>query len=158
MLLSSRSVLSVTAALALATAGCSSTPKSPSGAEGAAASTAPASPALASPLVSSSSPAAAPTPTPRPAADGDVDKSFTIAFAEGKPSGDTGRLRVSVGERIRIRVTSLRADEIHLHGYDLSAPVDASKPGVLTFTATIPGVFELELEDLGAQLATLQVQ
>lgn len=87
-----------------------------------------------------------------------ADKTFEISFAEGKASGDTGRLKVSVGDSVSITVKSLRADEVHLHGYDLSAPVRVDLPAVLTFDAKIPGVFELELEDSGVQLATLQVQ
>jgi len=83
--------------------------------------------------------------------------SFEISFADDQISGDTGRLEVGVGETVTIRITSFRTDEVHLHGYDLSAPVAVNRPAVLTFTATIPGVFELELENLGRQLASLQV-
>jgi hypothetical protein len=87
-----------------------------------------------------------------------AQNAFEISFAEERASGDTGRLVVGVGETVSIRVTSLRADEVHLHGYDIAAPVRADLPAVIEFTADIPGVFELELEDLGAELATLQVQ
>ena len=72
-------------------------------------------------------------------------------------SGDTGRVPVSLGDQVTITVTSDVADEIHLHGYDLSAPVAPGGPGTLTFQATIPGVFEVELEQLGTLLFTLQV-
>ena len=86
-----------------------------------------------------------------------TENTFEISFAEDKVSGDTGRLEVGLGETVTIRVTSLRTDEVHLHGYDLRAPVAVDRPGVLTFTATIPGVFPLELENLGRELASLQV-
>ncbi len=118
------------------------------------------SPSAASPSSPSSPPTAevvpSIVPTPAPAAT-PAGTEFEITFAEGKASGDTGRIRVAVGEQVTLRVKSLRSDEVHLHGYDLSAPVDARRPAVLTFTASVPGVFELELERLGFQLASLQV-
>ena len=87
-----------------------------------------------------------------------ADKTFEIGFADGKATGDTGRLKVSVGDSVSITVRSRRSDEVHLHGYDLSAPVRVDLPAIITFDAKIPGVFELELEDAGVKLATLQVQ
>jgi len=107
------------------------------------------SPATAAPSVS---PTSAPKPSPTPVA----QNVFTIRYADGKVSGDTGRLRVGLGETVSITVTSLRADELHLHGYDLLVPLPAGRPAELRFRATIPGVFELELEELHRQLATLQ--
>lgn len=118
-------------------------------------------PDTAAPAAPSPSPSSAavrlgiPVPSPPPAvADG---TTFEITFADDTVSGDTGRLEVSVGQTVTIRVTSTRTDEVHLHGYDLTAPVSISTPGVLTFEASIPGVFEIELEDSGVQLASLQV-
>jgi hypothetical protein len=132
-----------------------------------------ASPSAAAPT----SPAAAPTAADSPATSASpsataggaggpsaapttsaADKSFAITFADGEASGDTGRLKVALGDSVSITVTSQSADEVHLHGYDVLAPVSADMPAVLTFEAKIPGVFELELEGLGVQLASLQVQ
>jgi hypothetical protein len=98
--------------------------------------------------------AAAPTESPSPAG----GPSFAVAYAAGEISGDTGRLRVPAGSNVLITVTSDTADEIHLHGYDVSVPVAPGAPATVEFTADIPGVFELELEQLGRQLAAIQVQ
>lgn len=87
-----------------------------------------------------------------------ADESFEISYADDKAAGDTGRLKIALGDSVAITVTSLTADEVHLHGYDLSAPVRVGLPAVITFDAKIPGVFALELEGRGVQLATLQVQ
>ena len=108
---------------------------------------------------SSASETATATPTTsaspaRPTASGN---RIDVAFAAGQVSGDTGRVPVPVGEEVTITVTSDVADEIHLHGYDLSAEVSPEAPATLTFPATIPGVFEVELEQLGTLLFTLQV-
>jgi len=49
------------------------------------------------------------------------------------------------------------ADEIHVHGYDLTTDVPAGGSSSVNFTATIPGVFEVELEGAHLQLFELQV-
>ncbi|CCG01656.1 conserved protein of unknown function [Blastococcus saxobsidens DD2] len=108
-------------------------------------------------------PAAAPTPTsarpsptaaPSPARAG---RTIEVAFAGGEVSGDTGRVPVPLNETVTIVVTSDVADEVHLHGYDVSAPVAPGEPATLTFDATIPGVFELELHEVGEELLSVQV-
>lgn len=62
------------------------------------------------------------------------------------------------GDRVRIVVDADVTDEIHLHGYDRSAEVRPGRPGVLTFRADAPGVFEVELEDAGLLLFELTVE
>ena len=47
---------------------------------------------------------------------------------------------------------------MHLHGYDLSADVAPGSPATIQFTADVPGRFEIELEDLGVQIAELEVR
>lgn len=155
-----RSRLLVVPLTALALTACAGTPDNTSRA--AAPSATPTASAPAAAPVPSATVASSPSEVgsgPQPAAPvSTAQNSFEISFAEDRASGDTGRLVVGVGETVRIRVTSLRADEVHLHGYDITAPVRADLPAVIDFTADIPGVFELELEALGAGLATVQVQ
>ncbi len=103
----------------------------------------------------SSSPSASPTTPATPVTP--QGKSITVTFAGGQVTGDTGRVPVSTGETVNITVTSDVADEVHLHGYDVKVNVTPGTPAVLTFQATIPGVFELELEGLGKQLLSVQV-
>ena len=45
-----------------------------------------------------------------------------------------------------------------MHGYDLMADVAPGKPATIRFTANTPGLFEIELEDLGLQIAELEVR
>ena len=87
----------------------------------------------------------------------EADSTFDITLAGGEVTGDTGRLKVAVGEQVAIRVNSDKPDEVHLHGYDVTAVVSPGQPAELLFEATIPGVFEIELEDSGTALASLQV-
>ena len=75
----------------------------------------------------------------------------------GRVSGDTGRVPVAVGETVTLVVTSDAADEVHVHGYDLTAQVVAGRPATLTFPTDVPGVFEVELHEAGTRLLSLQV-
>jgi hypothetical protein len=75
----------------------------------------------------------------------------------GQVSGDGGRVPVAVGEQVTLAITSDTADEVHVHGYDLTADLVPGTPAEITFPATIPGVFEVELHEAGTVLLTLQV-
>ena len=62
------------------------------------------------------------------------------------------------GERVVLVVRSNVADHVHVHGYDLFADVAPGASARLAFRATIPGRFEIELEDRHVQIAELTVQ
>jgi hypothetical protein len=99
---------------------------------------------------STTTPATTPAPTPS-----DVVKARIVVR---KGSTDIRRLSVKQGHKVELVVTSEIADEVHLHGYDLMADVAAGEPVTIRFTADTPGVFEIELEDLGLQIAELEVR
>jgi heme/copper-type cytochrome/quinol oxidase subunit 2 len=67
------------------------------------------------------------------------------------------RVKVPLDGKVRLEVTADRADEVHLHGYDRKVDTEPGKPAVLEFTADVPGVFEVELEEAGLKLVELQV-
>ena len=52
-------------------------------------------------------------------------------------------LRVSQGDNVSINFTSDEPGEIHLHGYDLTAPVSPGSPGELNFVAATAGAFAI---------------
>jgi hypothetical protein len=79
-----------------------------------------------------------------------------ISVASGEVSGG-GRHQIDLGDTVTIRVTSDVADHVHLHGYDVLADVGAGETSELVFDATIPGVFEVELEDSRIPLAELEI-
>jgi hypothetical protein len=54
-------------------------------------------------------------------------------------------------------VTSDVADEIHVHGYDLSTDVEAGGTAEVKFVADVPGIFEVELEEAVIPLVELEV-
>ena len=84
-------------------------------------------------------------------------QTIEVGYAGGQITGG-GRIPVQLGTPVTLQVTSDVADEVHVHGYDLMADVAPDQPATITFDATVPGVFEVELEDLGRELLTLQVQ
>jgi hypothetical protein len=71
--------------------------------------------------------------------------------------GSIERGKVREGSDVVIHVTADVSDEVHFHGYDLSANVAPGKPAEIEFTADIPGQFEIELENRGQLIGVLEV-
>ncbi len=55
-------------------------------------------------------------------------------------------------------VRSDRADEVHVHGYDLKRRVAPGSPARIAFRARIAGRFDVELEERHVPLARLEVR
>ena len=81
-----------------------------------------------------------------------------IVVVNGAPEGGIVRESVGKGDRVVLAVTSDVADEVHLHGYDISRDVEAGRTVRIAFRATLPGRFEVELEGRGIQIGDLTVQ
>lgn len=65
---------------------------------------------------------------------------------------------IKQGSQVVFVVNSELADEVHLHGYDLSADVAPGEPATISFKATAPGRFEAELESRSLPIAELEVR
>ena len=79
-----------------------------------------------------------------------------LVIVDGKLDGGARREPVRLGDTVTIRVTGNSDDEVHVHGYDLFVHlVDGA--GELTFEASIPGIFEIELEGPHTLLVRLEV-
>jgi len=81
-----------------------------------------------------------------------------ITVVDGQPQGGIVRQTVNKDDQVVLVVTSDVADEIHLHGYDVSRDVTAGGTVRLPFKATIPGRFEAELESRSVQIADITVE
>ncbi len=81
----------------------------------------------------------------------------TIVVRDGEPVGGVKRLEYSAGDEIRFEVSSDAAEEIHVHGYDVAKDVPAGGSVRFAIPADIEGIFEVELEELGVQIAELRV-
>ncbi len=84
--------------------------------------------------------------------------TITIRVVGGRPVGGIKRPKLKKGQRVVLVVRSSIADEVHLHGYDLSRRVAARRVARIAFVAKIAGRFEVELEESGIQLAELTVR
>ena len=71
---------------------------------------------------------------------------------------ETRHLSVARDRKVKVIVRSALADHVHVHGYDLMADVGPGAPATIEFTATAPGLFEIELEDRRLLLAELEVR
>jgi len=96
--------------------------------------------------------ATTPVAPPRP--------QFTvIRVRNGKTVGGVRTIKVTSGDRARIEVRSSdTSDEVHLHGYDLKRDLTAGGRARFSFKADAEGIFELELEGSGTQVARIEVQ
>jgi hypothetical protein len=92
------------------------------------------------------------TPRPPPG-----PTEIRIVVVNGAPTGGIVRETVEKDDRVVLVVRSDVSDHIHLHGYDIMRDVAPGKPARLPFKATIPGRFEVELEDRGVPIADITV-
>jgi hypothetical protein len=90
------------------------------------------------------------TPPPRPTV-------VRVRVVGGVPKGGIVRETVSQGDRVVIVVTSDVSDEVHLHGYNIMRDVAPGQVARVPFRATLPGRFEVELEDRELQIADISV-
>jgi hypothetical protein len=87
-----------------------------------------------------------------------VDNLKVIDVKGGKPVGGIQKLDYTKGDQVRFKVNSDVADEIHVHGYDYHKNVPAGGSASFSFPAKIEGVFVIELEAKGEQIAQLTVR
>ena len=80
-----------------------------------------------------------------------------VRVVGGVPKGGIVRETVSQGDRVVIVVTSDVSDHVHVHGYDLMRDVGPGQVARVPFRATVPGRFEVELEDHMLQIADITV-
>jgi hypothetical protein len=92
-----------------------------------------------------------PPPPPNPT-------MIRVVVVNGAPKGGIVRETVDKGDRVVLVVRSDVSDHVHLHGYDIMRDVSPGRTARLPFRATIPGRFEVELEDLAVQIADITVQ
>jgi hypothetical protein len=85
------------------------------------------------------------------------DHVFEVTIASDGSVEGPDRPEVMLGDVVQLLVSGPVSDEVHVHGYDI---YDALEPGQMveiTFTADVPGIFEVELEGAGALLLELKV-
>jgi hypothetical protein len=80
-----------------------------------------------------------------------------VVVRDAQPVGGVKHVPIAQGEQVVLIIRSDVADEVHLHGYDLTTEVAPGQPGRISFRADDVGEFEVELEERGVPLAELVV-
>ena len=106
---------------------------------------------------------ATPTATPSATASGTAEPTATPKpKPKPKPpllqAGSERTLSFDQGDTIRFRVRHGEAEEVHVHGYDIKKDLAANETANVSFEASIPGIFEIELEHSGTPLGRLKVE
>ncbi len=105
-------------------------------------------------------PAEAPAPPPGGVSNAETPPraEFALTVIGDKLVSGPDVIRVAQGTQVTIRIRSDRADELHLHGYDLHVRFGANQPAELAFTANRSGRFEYELHGSHAEIGALEVR
>ncbi|MFJ7591402.1 hypothetical protein ACIQZO_29325 [Streptomyces sp. NPDC097617] len=101
------------------------------------------------------------TPSPPPPSvpeQAEADRTVTITVRDGKVSPAPARTELRKGERVALRVTSDRADTLHVHGYDKELALPAGQEATLILTADRTGLFEVETHESNLVLTQLLVR
>ena len=98
------------------------------------------------------------TPAPPTTATNDDATVIDLKVAGGKVTGGQKTVKVKLGSKVRLVVTSDVADEVHLHTYDKKQDIEAGGTATLEFVANIPGQIPVELEKRKLTLVTLNIQ
>lgn len=83
--------------------------------------------------------------------------AFAVTVRKGTVSGDLAPT-VPRGATVQLTVRSDVDDTVHVHGYDKEFEVGAGDSAAITFSADIPGRFEVEMHESGAKLMMLTVK
>jgi len=65
---------------------------------------------------------------------------------------------VQSGDTVRFVVEADAPEEVHVHGFDLAEEVGPGKPARFSFEAAFEGVFEVELENGGVEIARIEIE
>jgi FtsP/CotA-like multicopper oxidase with cupredoxin domain len=96
------------------------------------------------------------------ASDGEATATPTPTATPKPPpllqAGKVTTLTYDQGETVRFRVRSDKAEEVHIHGYDIKKDLESGQTATVTFKASITGIFEIEFEGSATQIAELKVE
>jgi hypothetical protein len=81
-----------------------------------------------------------------------------IALVQGIPKGGPAKVRMRVGEELRLTVTSTGAeDTIIVNGFNLQENVSPDSPARFTVVPDRPGYFDVFMQTSGTKLADLDI-
>ncbi|MEU2119020.1 hypothetical protein ABZ567_26000 [Streptomyces sp. NPDC016459] len=120
---------------------------------------APSASAPSTPAPSTSAPPAPPASArPTGLRPPDPGRTVILTVTGTTVSPPPSRIELKKGERLTLRVTSDRADTLHVHGYDRELPLSPGTPATLALTVDRTGLFEVETHESGLLLTQLVVR
>ena len=66
-----------------------------------------------------------------------------LDIKQGRFTASNNTVRVTEGDTVELRITSDRAGELHLHGYDVPIKLKAGTPSVTVLEANVAGRFPI---------------
>ncbi len=81
-----------------------------------------------------------------------------IELAQGNVAPLGERIDVRKGQEIELRITSDRADQLHIHGFDTTLQIVAGQPQTHTFVADRTGRYEIETHSPTLTVVILQIR
>lgn len=82
---------------------------------------------------------------------------ISVQVQNGKIASGGGVVKLTRGDHVSLSVASDRADNLHIHGYDLHLDVSANRPAKLEFDADRTGRFAVEFHESNLQLVVLEI-
>lgn len=87
----------------------------------------------------------------------DPPAPIELTVEGGRVVGGARVIRLKRDDPVTLVVRSDRADELHVHGYNLQADLAPGRPSTLSFVARRTGRFSLELHKAGIELGAFEV-
>jgi hypothetical protein len=82
----------------------------------------------------------------------------SVAVTDGKVEPKPRRVEVAKDSQVRLIVTSDVDDELHVHGYEVEAELEAGRPTTVELVADQTGIFEVETHESELELLQLEVR
>lgn len=82
----------------------------------------------------------------------------SVAVTDGKVEPKPRRVEVARDSQVRLIVTSDVDDELHVHGYEVEAELEAGRPTTVELVADQTGIFEVETHESELELLQLEVR
>ena len=83
---------------------------------------------------------------------------ISVAVTDGKVEPEPRRVEVAKDSQVRLIVTSDVDDELHVHGYEVEAELEAGRPTTVELVADQTGIFEVETHESELELLQLEVR
>jgi heme/copper-type cytochrome/quinol oxidase subunit 2 len=81
-----------------------------------------------------------------------------VSVRDGKVKPSPRRIEIEKDSQVRLLVTSDVDDELHVHGYEIEAELEAGRPTTVEFAADQTGLFEVETHESELELLQLEVR